>query len=112
LILRGVVLPAAVCLFAMKANAVTTVVLPASDPQVRTVTAGPNRIICNASFCQLGSGARPRERFRIIVSGLPQHEIRRLQKCTGIARPCIVSIDGVEQGSPMRILATSIHWQD
>jgi hypothetical protein len=52
------------------------------------------------------------ERFRVIVSDLPREEIHRLRKCTGVAKPCIVAIDGVEQGNPMRIMATSIHWQD
>ena len=76
------------------------------------VTAGPGRIVCNASFCQLGSGARPKERFRVIVSDLPREEIRRLRKCTGVAKPCIVTVDGVEQGNPMRIMATAIRWQE
>lgn len=76
-----------------------------------TVSAGPGRIVCNASFCQLGSGARPKERFRVIVSDLPREEIRRLRKCTGVAKPCIVTIEGTDQGNPMRIMATAIHWQ-
>jgi hypothetical protein len=75
-------------------------------------TVGPARIVCNASFCEMGSGARPKERVRVIVSNLPHDEIRRLRKCTGVAKPCIVTIDGAEQGSPMRIMASTIHWQD
>jgi hypothetical protein len=77
-----------------------------------TATVGPSRIVCNATFCEMGSGAQPKERVRVIVSNLPQDEIRRLRKCTGVAKPCIVTIDGVEQGSPTRIMASSIHWQD
>jgi hypothetical protein len=73
---------------------------------------GPARIVCNASFCQMGSGARPKERFRVIVSDLPTNEIHRLRKCTGVAKPCIVTIEGTEQGGPMKIIANSIHWQD
>jgi len=73
---------------------------------------GPDRIVCNASFCEMGSGARPKERVRVIVSNLPQNEIRRLRKCTGVARPCIVIIKGTEQGDPMKIMASTIDWQD
>lgn len=80
------------------------------DAQATTV--GPDRIVCNASFCEMGSGARPKQRIRVIVSNLPHDEIRRLRKCTGVAKPCIVTIDGTEQGSPMKIMASSINWQD
>jgi hypothetical protein len=75
-------------------------------------TVGPARIVCNASFCEMGSGARPKERVRVIVSDLPQEEIHRLRKCTGVAKPCIVTIQGTEQGGPMRIMATGIRWQE
>jgi hypothetical protein len=84
----------------------------AASAQAHATTVGPGRIVCNASFCELGSGARPKERVRVIVSDLPFDEIRRLRKCTGVAKPCIVTIDGAEQGGPMRIMAESIHWQD
>jgi hypothetical protein len=77
----------------------------------QTASAGPGRIVCNASFCELGSGARPKERFRVIVSDLPREEIHRLRKCTGIAKPCIVTVEGTERGGPMRIIARSIRWQ-
>jgi hypothetical protein len=77
-----------------------------------TTTVGPARIICNAAFCEMGSGARPKERVRVIVSNLPQEEIHRLRKCTGVAKPCIVTIEGAQQGGPMRVMATSIHWQE
>ncbi|MGD0104802.1 MAG: hypothetical protein ABSC06_12275 [Rhodopila sp.] len=73
---------------------------------------GPDRIVCNASFCEMGSGARPKERVRVIVSNLPQDEIRRLRKCTGVAPPCIVTVKGTEQGDPMKIMASTIDWQD
>jgi hypothetical protein len=84
------------------------------DAHATTVgpTVGPGRIICNASFCELGSGARPKERIRVIVSDLPHDEVRRLRKCTGVSKPCIVTIDGAEQGSPMKIMAETIQWQD
>jgi hypothetical protein len=75
-------------------------------------TVGPARIICNAAFCEVGSGARPKERVRVIVSDLPQEEIHRLRKCTGVAKPCIVTIEGTQQGGPMRVMASSIHWQE
>ena len=75
-------------------------------------TAGPGRIVCNAAFCEMGSGARPKERIRIIVSNLPQEEIRHLRKCTGVAKPCIVTIEGTEQGDAMKIMASEIHWQE
>jgi hypothetical protein len=80
--------------------------------QASTTIVGPARIICNAAFCEMGSGARPKERVRVIVSNLPHDEIRRLRKCTGVAKPCVVRVDGSEQGGPMRILATAIHWQE
>jgi hypothetical protein len=85
---------------------------PASGNEGEAATAGPGRIICNASFCELGSGARPKERVRVIVSDLPRDEIGRLRKCTGVAKPCIVTIDGIEQGVPMRIMAKTIRWQE
>lgn len=83
----------------------------AGSAAAQTVLAGPGRIVCNASFCELGSGARPKERFRVIVSDLPRDEIHRLRKCTGIAKPCIVTVEGNEQGGPMKIIARSIRWQ-
>ena len=76
-----------------------------------TTTVGPARIVCNASFCEMGSSARPKERVRVIVSDLPRDEIQRLRKCTGVAKPCIVTIDGTEQGSPSRVQAEKIYWQ-
>jgi hypothetical protein len=77
-----------------------------------SATVGPARIICNAAFCEMGSGARPKERVRVIVSNLPQEEIHRLRKCTGVAKPCIVTIEGTQQGGPMRVMARSIRWQE
>jgi hypothetical protein len=77
-----------------------------------TTTVGPARIVCDAAFCEMGSGARPKERVRVIVSNLPHDEVHRLRKCTGVAKPCVVTIDGSEQGGPMRIMATAIHWQE
>jgi hypothetical protein len=73
---------------------------------------GPGRIVCNALFCELGSGAKPKERVRVIISDLPQDEVRRLRQCTGVSKPCIVKIDGTEQDSPMKIIATRIYWQE
>jgi hypothetical protein len=75
-------------------------------------TVGPARIVCNAAFCEMGSSARPKERVRVIVSNLPQDEIHRLRKCTGVTKPCIVTMEGTQQGGPMRIMARSIHWQE
>jgi hypothetical protein len=77
-----------------------------------STTVGPGRIVCNATFCEMGSGARPKERVRVIVSDLPQDEVHRLRKCTGVAKPCIVTIEGTQQGGAMRIMASGIHWQD
>jgi hypothetical protein len=77
-----------------------------------TTTVGPARIICNAAFCEMGSGARPKERVRVIVSNLSQDEIHRLRKCTGVAKPCVVTIEGTQQGGPMRVMASSIRWQE
>ena len=75
-------------------------------------TVGPARIVCNASFCEMGSGARPKERIRVIVSNLSQDEIHRLRKCTGVAAPCIVTVDGTAQGDAMKVLASAIRWQE
>ncbi|MDR3530146.1 MAG: hypothetical protein P4L90_06300 [Rhodopila sp.] len=86
------------------------VLAPAANAWAASV--GPDRIICNASFCEMGSAARPKQRVRVIVSELPREEIRRLRKCTGVAKPCIVIIDGTERGDPMKIMASAIHWQD
>jgi hypothetical protein len=83
----------------------------AQSPTGQPASIGPARIVCNAAFCQMGSGARPKERFRVIVSDLPKEEIHRLRKCTGVAKPCVVTIEGIEQGDPMRIMARGIHWE-
>jgi hypothetical protein len=78
----------------------------------QTTTVGPARIVCNATFCEMGSGARPKERIRVIISDLPHDQVRRLRKCTGVAKPCIVTIEGAQQGGPTKIMATTINWQD
>jgi hypothetical protein len=88
-------------------------ILPRAHAQDDALTsAGPDRIICNAAFCEMGSGAHPRERIRVIVSNLPQDQIRRLRKCTGVAKPCIVTIEGTLQGDQKQVMATSIQWQN
>jgi hypothetical protein len=91
-----------------------TVTLTATADAQRAVhaTAGPGRIICNAAFCEMGSPVRPKERIRIIVSNLPRDEIHQLRKCTGVAKPCVVTIEGTQQGDQMKIMASDIHWQD
>jgi hypothetical protein len=73
---------------------------------------GPERIVCNAEFCEMGSSARPKQRVRVIVSNLPADEIHRLRKCTGVAAPCIVTVEGTEQGDRMKIMASKIEWQE
>ncbi len=85
---------------------------PVHAETTTTTVVGPARIVCNAAFCEMGSSARPKERVRVIVSDLPQDETHRLRKCTGVAKPCIVTIEGTEQGRPMRVMASSIHWQE
>ena len=87
-------------------------VATAQAQRAAPATVGPGRIFCNAAFCEMGSGARPKERVRIIVSNLPPDEIHRLRKCTGVAKPCIVTVDGTQQGDAMKILASAIHWQE
>jgi hypothetical protein len=74
-------------------------------------SAGPGRIVCNATFCELAVAERTRPRIRVIVSALPAEQIRRLRKCTGVAKPCIVTVDGTAQDHPYRIMATELHWQ-
>jgi hypothetical protein len=79
-----------------------------ADPQ----TFGPGRLVCNASFCVLGIGAHPRQqRVRVVVSALPTTLMRRLRKCTGV-RACNVTVHGVEEGTPPRIVASAIDFQD
>jgi hypothetical protein len=85
--------------------------VPASAQRAAPTFAGPDRIICNAAFCELGSGAHPKERIRVIVSNLPQDEIRRLRKCTGVAKPCIVTIEGTLEGDQKQVMASAIQWQ-
>jgi hypothetical protein len=87
-------------------------VATADAQRAAPATVGPGRIFCNASFCEMGSAARPKERTRIVVSNLSPDDIHRLRKCTGVAKPCIVTVDGTEQGDPMKIMASNIHWQD
>jgi hypothetical protein len=78
----------------------------------QAASAGPGRIVCNATFCEMTVAARTRPRIRVIVSALGAEEIHRLRKCTGVAKPCIVTVDGTAQDHPYRIMATDIHWQD
>jgi hypothetical protein len=92
--------------------AAVTCVATAEAQRAAPATVGPGRIVCNAAFCEMGSSARPKERIRVIVSNLSQDEIRRLRKCTGVAKPCIVTIDGIQQGDTMKVLASTIRWQD
>jgi hypothetical protein len=87
-------------------------ITPANAQGAAPTSAGPDRIICNAAFCELGSGAHPKERIRVIVSNLPKDEIRRLRKCTGVAKPCIVTIQGTLEGDQKQVMASSIHWQE
>lgn len=95
-------------------------VLPATGPGASALaqqtggarTVGPGRIVCNASFCELGSGAHAEQRFRINASALPEADIRRLRKCTGVAKPCIVTVKGTQLSDQMKIIADSIEWQD
>jgi hypothetical protein len=75
-------------------------------------TIGPGRIVCNASFCELGIGTQPRVRFRVDVSALPEADTRRLRKCTGVSQPCIVTVKGGQVGDTMRIVATGIQWHE
>ena len=75
-------------------------------------TVGPGRIVCNASFCELGSGVHVKQRFRINASALPEADIRRLRKCTGVSKPCIVTVKGTQLSDQMKIIADSIEWQD
>jgi hypothetical protein len=95
----------------LSGSVAVTFMAAAAAQEPAPATAGPGRIICTATFCEMGSGARPKERVRIIVSNLPHDEIRRLRKCTGVAKPCIVTIEGTQQGDPMKIMASDIQWQ-
>lgn len=85
---------------------------PAMAQRAAAVSVGPGRIVCNAAFCELGSGSSPKQRYRIGVAALPEAETHRLRRCTGVSKPCIVTIDGIEQGDKLRIMARDIHWQD
>jgi len=85
---------------------------PAVAQRAAPSAVGPERIVCNASFCEMGSSARPKQRVRVIVSNLPPAEIYRLRKCTGVAAPCIVTVEGTEQGDSMKIMANKIEWQE
>ncbi len=87
-------------------------VTAANAQRAAPATVGPGRIVCNAAFCEMGSSARPKERVRVIVSNLSPDEIHRLRKCTGVSKPCIVTIEGTQQGDVMKVLATTIRWQD
>jgi hypothetical protein len=85
---------------------------PALAQRAVATSVGPGRIVCNASFCELGIGEQPVQRVRVIASHLPEDDTRRLRKCTGVSRPCVVTVDGIEQGDPTKIMATRIAWQD
>lgn len=98
------------CALAVCAAAVRVPVAQAERAAPATV--GPGRIVCNAAFCEMGSSARPKERVRVIVSNLPPEEVHRLRKCTGVAKPCIVTIIGTQQGDAMKVLAGTIQWEE
>jgi len=100
-----------VCLLAAGGLALA-VAATASAQRAAQSSVGPDRIVCNAAFCEMGSSAYPRDRIRVIVSNLPREEIRRLRKCTGVAKPCIVTIEGTLQGDQKQVMATNIHWQE
>jgi hypothetical protein len=85
---------------------------PAWAERAAPATVGPERIVCNATFCEMGNSARPKQRIRVIVSNLPQDEVRRLRKCTGVATPCIVTVQGTQQGDQTKVLASSIQWAE
>jgi hypothetical protein len=88
-------------------------VTPAHAQRATPASVGPGRIVCNAAFCELSLGDSPKQqRIRVIASRLPEDDTRRLRKCTGVSKPCVVTVDGIEQGDPMKILATRIVWQD
>jgi len=97
--------------FAAAALIATALAAAAQAQTAVPAAVGPGRIVCNASFCEMGSSARPKERIRVIVSNLLPEEIHRLRKCTGVAKPCIVTIQGTQQGDAMKIMAASIRWQ-
>jgi hypothetical protein len=78
----------------------------------QTTTAGPSRIICNATFCELVAGPPGRARVRVIVAALPRADTARLRKCTGVAPPCVVTVSGTTEDNSSRIVATEIYWQD
>jgi len=104
-------MPASVCL-ALVVGAVAPATSALAQQSGGDRTVGPGRIVCNASFCELGSGALPKQRFRINVSALPEAEVRRLRTCTGVSKPCIVTVEGTQLGDPMKIMADSIQWQE
>jgi hypothetical protein len=86
--------------------------LPARAQRAAPTSVGPARIVCNASFCELGGGAHPGQRVRVIASRLPEADTTRLHKCTGVSAPCVVTVDGLEQGDKTKIIAIRIVWQD
>lgn len=86
--------------------------LAATAAHADSTSAGPGRIVCNATFCELSVTGLTHPRIRVIVSGLPQPEIARLRKCTGVAKPCVVTVEGSTIDRPTRIMATALHWQE
>lgn len=84
----------------------------AQAQRAAATSAGPGRIVCNGTFCELNVGDHPKRRFRVSVARLPAEDVRRLRKCTGVSKPCIVTVDGIEQGDQLKIMATGIIWQD
>ncbi len=49
--------------------------------------------------------------MRVIISLLPEPQVSRLRRCTGV-RTCDVIVDGIEQRNPTRIVASTIEWQN
>lgn len=86
--------------------------LAAAGQRAAPATVGPGRIICNATFCELGVGGAGKQRTRIDISTLPEGDRRRLRRCTGVSKPCIVTINGIEQGDKRQVMARDIHWDD
>ncbi|MBN8871607.1 MAG: hypothetical protein J0H67_02115 [Rhodospirillales bacterium] len=76
-------------------------------------TAGPGRIVCTAAkSCVLGIGTQATMHYQIDASGLAPADTQRLTKdCTAEGKPCVVTIDGLEDRSdPLKVKATKITW--
>ena len=93
--------------------AVTLLTVPALAHADPATSAGPGKLVCKtAAKCELGIGDPVQMRYQIDPSALPDADKTRIgDQCKPKAtKPCIVTIQGTENGDALKVKAASIKW--